>query len=181
MATSLFYDLGPLEEIAVNLFHGWGYNFYRLENQLRADDLVIRNQVCSLLGVARGHVDAAESAYRRAFLPPPSREKPRPDADAMAHAQTLERFSHAIGALEGQIRAQPAPENDRMTERYRQEAPTLQKLLDCDVRLAGRVELLRALLDHQDGAWMIEKAAEIQDGLRAIETSLRERQVALFV
>jgi hypothetical protein len=181
MAPSAFYDLDALEQIAVNLFHGWGYNFYRLENQLRADDLTLRNQVCSLLGQARAHVDAAESAYRRAFLPPPSREKPRPDPDAVARAQTLERFAHAIGALEGQIRAQPVPENDRMTERYRQEAPTLQKLLDCDVRLAGRAELLRALLDHKDGAWMVENVSEIKDGLKAIETSLRERQAALFV
>jgi hypothetical protein len=181
MSSSAFYDLDALEQIAVNLFHGWGYNFYRLENQLRADDLTVRNQVCSLLGRARSYVDAAESAYRRAFLPPPSREKPRPDSGAMTNAQTLERLSQAVGALEGQIRAQPAPENDRMTERYRQEAPTLQKLLDCDVRLAGRVELLRALLDHKDGVWMIEKVAEIQDGLKAIETSLRERQAALFV
>jgi hypothetical protein len=181
MSSSLFYDLDPLEEIAVNLFHGWGYNFYRLENQLRADDLVIRNQVCSLLGQAHGHVDAAESAYRRAFLPPPSREKPRPDADAMANAQALEKLSHAIGALEGQIRAQPVPENDRMMQRYRQEAATLQKLLECDARLTGQAELLRAMLDGKDGAWMIEKSAEILEGLKAIEASLRNRQAALFV
>ena len=60
----------------------------------------------------------------------------------MANAQTLERLAQAIGALEGQIRAQPVPENDRMTERYRQEAPTLQKLLDCDMRLAGQAEIV---------------------------------------
>jgi hypothetical protein len=35
----------------------------------------------------------------------------------------LERL---IGAPEGQIRAQPVPENDRMTQRYRNEAATLQ-------------------------------------------------------
>ncbi len=181
MPSSAFYDLDAIEQIAVNLFYGWGYNFYRLENQLRADDLTVRNQVCSLLGQARASVDTAESAYRRAFIPPPSREKPRPDADAMANAQTLEKFSHAIGALEGQIRTQPVPENDRMTQRYREEAPTLQKLLECDMRLTGHAETLRAMLDRKDGAWMIEKSAEIQDGLTAIETSLRERQAALTV
>ena len=181
MTNSLFYDLDPLEQVAVNLFYGWGYNFYRLENQLRADDLTIRNQVCSLLSQARGHVEAAESAYRRAFLPPPSREKPRPDATAMANAQTLERLSHAIGALEGQIRAQPAPENDRMTQRYRQEAATLQQLLQCDMRLTGQAELLRTMLEQKDGAWMIERSSEIQEGLKAIEASLRNRQAALFV
>ena len=37
-----FYDTDALTEIAINLFHGWGYNFYRVENQLRADDQLIR-------------------------------------------------------------------------------------------------------------------------------------------
>jgi hypothetical protein len=179
MPNALFYDLGPLEQIAVNLFHGWGYNFYRLENQLRADDLMVRAKVGGLLGHARATVDSAESAYRRAFLPPPSREKPRQDPGAMANAQTLERLSHAIGALEGQIRAQPVPENDRMNQRYRQEAPTLQKLLESDIRLTGQAETLRALLDRKDGAWLVENAAVIQDGLQAIETTLRDRQAAL--
>jgi hypothetical protein len=181
MTAPLFYDLDEIEQIAVNLFHGWGYNFYRLENQLRADDLTVRNQVCALLGKARASVDAAESAYRRVFLPPPSRERPRPDPGAIANAQALERLSHDVGALEGQIRALPVPENDRMTERYRQEAPTLRRLLDCDIRLTGQAELLRAMLDHKDGAWMVENAPQIVDGLRAIEASVRERQAALFV
>jgi len=40
-----FYNLDAVEQIGVNLFYGWGYNFYRLENQLRADDLTIRAKV----------------------------------------------------------------------------------------------------------------------------------------
>ena len=126
MADFDFDDLDALERIAVNLFYGWGYNSYRLENQLRADDLTVRAKVGWLLGQARAEVETAESAYRRLHLPPPTRQKPRPDADAVAGAQTLERLSQAIGALEGQIRAQPVPETDRMTQRYRHEAPTLQ-------------------------------------------------------
>ena len=129
MSGADFYDLDELEKIAVNLFYGWGYNFYRLENQLRADDLTVRAKVGWLLGLARASVETAESAYRRERLPAPTREKPRPDADAVAGASTLERLSKEIGALEGQIRAQPVPENDRMTQRYRQEAATLQHLL----------------------------------------------------
>lgn len=176
-----FYNLEAVEQIGVNLFYGWGYNFYRLENQLRADDLTIRAKVGWLLGLARGAVEAAESDYRRLNLPPPTRQKPRPDAAVTAGAQSLERLSRAIGALEGQIRAQPAPEADRMTQRYRDEAPTLQRLLDCDARVAGQAEMLRTMLDHRDGAWMIEHVSEINDGLKAIETSLRDRQAALLV
>ena len=57
MSDSDFYDVDELEKIAVNLFHGWGYNFYRLENQLRADDLTVRAKVGWLLGLARASVD----------------------------------------------------------------------------------------------------------------------------
>jgi hypothetical protein len=181
MAGFDFDDLDALEKIAVNLFYGWGYNSYRLENQLRTDDLTVRAKVGWLLGHARAHVDAAESAYRRVRLPPPTREKPRPDADAIAGAQTLERLSREIGALEGQIRAQPVPETDRMTQRYRHEASTLQQLLECDMALVGRAELLRQMLDDKDGDWLVEKADSIRAGVRAIETSLRDRQAALLV
>ena len=180
MAASLFYDLEPLEQVAVTLFHGWGYNFYRLENQLRADDLVLRSRVGGLLGEARAAVETAESAWRRARLPPPSREKPRPDPAAVEGAQTLERLSQAIGALEGRIRAQPVPENDRMTERWRAEAATLRALIDCDLRLAGRVDLLRAMVVGKDAAALIGEGAAIAEGLGAIEASLREREAALF-
>jgi hypothetical protein len=176
-----FYVVDELEKIAVNLFYGWGYNFYRLENQLRADDLTVRAKVGWLLGLARASVDAAESAYRRERLPAPTREKPRPDADAVAGAQTLERLSKEIGALEGQIRAQPAPENDRMTQRYRHDAATLEHLLKCDRELAGRSDILRAMLDQKDGAWLIEKSGDIHAGLRRIEAALRDRQMALVV
>jgi hypothetical protein len=181
MADFDFDDLDALERIAVNLFYGWGYNSYRLENQLRADDLTVRAKVGWLLGQARAEVETAESAYRRLHLPPPTRQKPRPDADAVAGAQTLERLSQAIGALEGQIRAQPVPETDRMTQRYRHEASTLQSLLECDMALAGWAELLRQMLDKQDGAWMVDKAATIREGLKAIEASLRSRQATLMV
>ncbi len=176
-----FYDVDELEKIAVNLFHGWGYNFYRLENQLRADDLTVRAKVSWLLGLARASVETAESAYRRERLRAPTREKPLPDPDAIAGAQMLERLSQEIGALEGRIRAQPVPENDRMTQRYRHEAATLQHLLSSDMGVAGRAEMLRAMLEQKDGAWMIEKSVEIQAGVRSIEAALRDRQMALVV
>ena len=180
MADFYFDDLDALEKIAVNLFYGWGYNFYRLENQLRADDLTVRSKVGWLLGQARANVETAESAYRRANLPTPTREKPRPDPAAIAGAQTLEKLSQAIGALEGQIRAQPVPEADRMTQRYRDEASTLRNLLESDMALVGRAELLRQMLDGKAGAWMADNAAAIQEGLKAIETSVRSRQAALM-
>ena len=118
VASDGFYDAGLLRQIATNLFYGWGYNFYRAENQLRADDQLVRSQAAGLLSQAMAAVDAAESAYRREHLPPPSRSKPFPDAEAVAAAQGLERLARAIGALSAAIQHQAAPENDRMTQRY---------------------------------------------------------------
>jgi hypothetical protein len=177
---SAFYEAGPLEQVAINLFHGWGYNFYRQENQLRADDLLVRSKVGLLLGWARQSVETAEAAYRREFLPPPSREKPRPDADAVAGAQTLERLSREIGLLQSRIGAQPVPENDRMTQRHRQEAATLQQLISSDQKLVGQADLLRSMLDQKDGPWMIENLPALQEGLRAIGETLQARQLILF-
>jgi hypothetical protein len=180
MASSDFYDAGPIRQIAINLFNGWGYNFYRNENQLRTDDLLVRSKVSWLLGLARASVESAESAYRREYLPPPSRAKPLPDANAVAGAQSLERLSRSIGALEGEVRAQPVPENDRMTQRCRQEAATLKQLLDCDQRLVGQSEMLRSLVDQKNGGWLIENAAAVGDGVKAVVSTLRERQAALL-
>jgi len=175
-----FYDLDALSKVAVNLFYGWGYNFYRVENQLRADDLLVRAKIGWLLGRAQGSVTAAESAYRREFLPPPSRAKPRPDPEAVAGAQAIERIGQAITAMEGQVRAQPVPENDRMTQLYRREAETLARLFVTDQKLTGQAELLREMLDGKDGRWIIGNVTVIGEGLKAMSETLAERQALLM-
>jgi hypothetical protein len=180
MSGSAFYNMGDLEKIAINLFYGWGYNFYRQENQLRADDHLVRSKMGVLLGSARKSVETAERDYRREFLPPPTRENPRPDPTAVANAQGIERLSRAIGGVAGLISSQPVPENDRMTQRYRQEAETLQQLIVSDQKLVGQAELLRSMVDAKKGAWLLENMAALQDGVSAIAETLRTRQLLLF-
>ena len=68
-----------------------------------------------------------------------------------------------------------------MTQRYRQEAATLQRLIACDMALAGRAEMLRSMLEGKDGPWMIERAKDIGAGLNSIDAALRDREAALFV
>jgi hypothetical protein len=181
MAGSSFYDAGPLKQIAINLFYGWGYNFYRTENQLRADDLMIRGKVAWILGTARQSVANAEADYRREFIPAPSRAHPYPPADAVKTAQALERFAKEIGALEALIHAQPAPENDFILRRLRDEAPTLGALLDHDCQLIGQAELLRTMLEGHDGVWIAENLARLREGVQAITDTLRARQGVLMI
>lgn len=180
MAGEGFYDAGVLRQLATNLFYGCGYNFYRVENQLRADDQLVRSKAASLLGEAMASVGAAESAYRREFLPPPTRAKPFPDAAAISDAQKLEELARSIGAVEAAIHSLPVPGNDRMTQRYREEAPMLEKLLQQDERLVGQCELMRSTVENSDPAIILRKISELKNGLEAIRETLRNRESLLL-
>lgn len=180
MSNSVFYDIDPLRQVANNLFYGWGYNFYRVENQWRADDQLVRSKAAWLLGIAMAGVIEAETGYRREFLPAPSRKKPFPDPAAIAAAQRLERLAREIGALEASIQQQPVPENDRMTQRYREEAPTLKALIHQDEQLVGQCDLLRSMLNQQTGVSILERLPDLESGLEAIRATLRNREAVLL-
>ena len=175
-----FYDEGVLRQTAINLFYGWGYNFYKVENQLRADDQLVRSKAAWLLGMARSSVERAESEYRRARFGTPSREKPFPDASVTAASQQLERLAADVGTLGGRLQSQPVPENDRMTQRYRREARTITELIGCDEHLVGQCSLLHAMLDTRSGEWMLEHLDELGEGLTAIRETLRRREAVLL-
>ncbi len=175
-----FYDADALRQIATNLFYGWGYNFYKLENQLRADDQLVRAKAGWILSNAAASVSAAESEYRREFLPPPSRAKPFPDAVAISAAQQLERLAKDISAVANRLAELPVPENDRMTQRFREEGPTLEALIAVDEQLVGQCELLRSTLEKRNGGWIVEKISEIRGGLEVINATLMKRQALLL-
>jgi hypothetical protein len=171
-----FHDTPLLRQIADNLYHGWGYNFYRAENQLRADNLLIRQKVSWLLGCARETVEAALASFRRVHLPPPTRARPRPDPDAIARAAIIQDLAAAIGRLEGAVRALPVPENDRMTERFRKERETLARLCEFDAILVGRAGLLREDLAGKDSAWVLDHAGELRAAIAVMQEGVQARQ-----
>jgi predicted regulator of Ras-like GTPase activity (Roadblock/LC7/MglB family) len=175
-----FYEAGPLAKVGINLFYGYGYNFYRQENQLRADDQRVRQMACSLLGRARAGLDQAESRYRRENIAPPSRANPFPDPAVVANAQALERLGREVGGLEGLIRHQPVPENDRMTQRYRLEAATLAALAEKDAVLVGQAELLRSMVEGAAADSILASKGEIETGIAAIKATLHDRQMFLL-
>jgi len=98
----------------------------------------------------------------------------------VANAQALERLGREVGALEGLIRHQPAPENDRMAQRYRLEAGTLAALAEKDAVLVGQAELLRSLLEGAAADAILTGRREIEEGIGAIAATLRERQTFLL-
>lgn len=180
MAGEYFYAADELEQIAINLFYGWGYNFYKVENQLRADDQMVRSKASWLLGGAATAVSAAESDYRREFLPAPTRAKPYPDAAAIASAQKLERLHREITGIEQFIHQLPAPENDRMTQRYRLEAQTLVNLIHFDSLLVGQCELMRKSVTGVDAQAILKALPDLTAGIAAIRATLHDREAVLM-
>lgn len=172
-----FYDADALGRVGINLFHGYGYNFYREENQLRADDQKVRTLVCELLARAQKAVTAAEGVFRRERIPAPTRAAPFPPPDVMADARRLEALCKAIGGGEGQGRHAPVPENDRMTQRYREEGATLAALVEKDTLLVGQAETLRAMVEGRKPDEILAIAAEVEEGVAAIAQTLAERRI----
>ena len=172
-----FYDVDALGEVAINLFHGYGYNFYREENQLRADDQKVRTLVCELLARAQKAASAAEGTFRRERIPTPTRDNPFPPAEIMADARRLEALGKAIGGIEGQVRHAPVPENDRMTQRYRNERDTLLELVEKDKLLVGQAETLRAAIDGKTPDEILASRSTIEEGVAAIAQTLTDRRI----
>jgi hypothetical protein len=180
VAGERFYAADKLTQVAINLFYGWGYNFYKVENQLRADDQMVRSKASWLLGEAATAVCQAETEYRRDLLPLPTRAKPFPDAEAVASAQKLERLHREIVALEQFIQQLPVPANDRMTQRYRLEAPTLTKLISFDSLLVGQCELMRKSVASVDPQTILQSLPDLEAGITAIRATLRDREAMLL-
>jgi len=180
VAGERFYAADELSQVAINLFYGWGYNFYKVENQLRADDQMVRSKASWLLGEAAKAVCLAESDYRRELLPPPARAKPFPDAEAVASAQKLERLHREIVSLEQFIQQLPVPANDRMTQRYRLEAPTLTKLISFDSVLVGQCDLMRKSVTGVDPRTILKSLPDLEAGIAAIRLTLHDREAMLM-
>ena len=174
-------DAGIAKQVLSNLFYGWGYNFYRYENQLRADDLLIRSRLSDWLGESRAHVAALEAEYRRTYLPPPTREHPFPDSAAISHAQTLQRIGRDIESIETLIRTASVPEMDRIHQRHRKEGETLEELVAADSALALQVKNLRdTIVAINDAEATIDQVPALLKG-NQVESSWRQRNQILSV
>ena len=174
------YDVNNLEAAVINLFYGWGYNFYRTENQLRTDDLLIRSKVGELLAEARADIVTAGLAYRHEHLPPPTRENPFPSAEAVRTAQAIDAAAAELAAIAGQLHGAPAPGNDRMWERHRNEADTLARLSQIDKEMVRTAYALRSRTQGGD-TWILANLADIHSAVTDLRAMLRKRGDVLTI
>lgn len=167
-------------QVALNLFRGYGYTFYRAENDLRADDQRIRRMVSDLLQQARKALSEAEGRYRREVIPPPSRANPFPPAEMVANARRLEALAQGVSALDAQVAHLPVPTNDFMTARYRNEAETLNRLAEKDVELVADAHALAGAVPGDDPLAVIDAASAITTAIARVKDRLAERQALLL-
>jgi hypothetical protein len=166
----------------VMLLNGYGYNWYRKENQLRADDLLVREHAGHFILEAAKKLQEQEADYARKFLPTPTRENPFPPDDKLATHALIRSTRQNLLALEARIRSLSAPPTDRIWQRHRSEVDVLASLTSMDVQLVGlskEIDTEAARLDLE--AWSHpERLEPLGDNVRKIERLIAERQELLL-
>ena len=150
----------PVYRTWVMLLNGYGYNWYRLDNQLRADDLLIRARASEQLGAAVSRLRAIEAAFRRRYLPPPSREHPYPDPEHLAAARQIRAITDRIFDIDTRLRGAAVPPDDKIWQRHRDELDTLWRLSECDVVLVGAAKELAGIVAEQPLDTAVDADAE---------------------
>jgi hypothetical protein len=172
-----------LHRIGVMLLNGYGYNWYRLDNQMRADDLLVRSRASEHLESAAARLRDLEGRYRRKYLPPPTREHPDPDPQHLAAARQFRAVAERILEIDTRLRGAAVPSDDKIWVRQRGELETLQRLGECDVVLvAGAKELAGLVADLPVDAGLDPSLEEqIDQHLGQLTATLKHRGEILAV
>jgi hypothetical protein len=167
----------PVYRTWVMLLNGYGYNWYKLDNQLRADDLLIRARASEHLGVAVSRLRRMEAAYRRKYLPPPSRAHPDPDAERLAAARRMRATTDRILDIDTRLRGAAVPPDDKIWQRHRDELDSLWRLSECDVVLVGAAKELAGIIGELplDATVDAEAEARIDRQLGYLAAALNQR------
>jgi hypothetical protein len=153
---------GPARWLLSNLFYGCGYNFYRCEGELRADDLLIRGKLAHLLQECREHLRRLEAAFRREHRAPPGRDYAFLHPASVATAQTLLAAQRDLQGMEAAVHTAPLPQLARIRRRQREERGTLEKLVMLDGEmLLALVTLRDAVARLDDGAAAAAKVGSL--------------------
>jgi len=156
---------------------GYGYNLYNNANRARADDLLVRQHASGLLGEAADLLGRMASDYTAHRLPPSTRDHPFPTAADMAPLNDLQKLRTEVSTLSSRIRGLSVPTQDRVWERFRNEATTLHYLLSSDYQLISSADsVLAAVRGVTAMTWNEESYGRIRAEMDALEAAARERE-----
>jgi hypothetical protein len=167
----------------VMLLNGWGFNWYKLENQLRADDLLIRSRASEHLAAAAAQLRTLEGAFRHKYLPPPSRQHPFPDPARLEQLQRIQAFQSRLAELDTSLRGAAVPGNDQIWARHRNEADTLSRLAHLDTVLVGSaMELAQGVVRYDiDTITGPDAVGGIESHFAILKTALDRRSALLQI
>lgn len=110
------------------------------ETNLRAGCKVVQDKVIGYLLQFKNTMKELEANYRKEFLPPPSREKPFADKDALSFVKILTDFKVKLEQKEVVVRNSINPNDDNIARKYRENKSTLLALALLDEQLLGYVQ-----------------------------------------
>lgn len=180
-ATTAEWEADPLWRVWIMLINGYGYNWYKAENLLRADDVLIRSRASEHLEAAAARLRQIENDYRRKFIPPPTRAQPDPDPARLAEVRRLRAVADRVLAVDTVLRGAAVPPDDKIWLRNHAEIDRLQALSQCDVVLVGatkEVDNLVAALPPDDPL-AGDAETQIDSRLAGLRTALARRSDVL--
>ena len=172
-----------LYRIGVMLLNGYGYNWYRLDNQMRADDLLVRSRASEHLESVAARLRELDGRYRRKYLTPPTREHPDADPEHLTAAQHFRAVAQRILEIDTRLRGAAVPPDDKIWLRQRGELETLQRLGKCDVLLVADAKELASRVGDLPADAGIDPASEqqINQQLGRLAEALTRRDEILAV
>ena len=166
------------------LMLGWGFNFYRVENQLRADDLLVRQKACTPLNHAAEKLGTLATEFQTRLMPAPSREQPYPPAELTRILTRLASLRSDISCAAAYIQGLPAPVQDRIWRRFRDERGLMEQLLNADLQM---LQLSAGIESSVDGIVLSELKArpdsleDVAAALDKLHRTCRDRQALLEI
>lgn len=177
---------GPSDDPVVQqlqlLLTGYGYNFYNIKNQVRADDLLVRERASYHLAQSADMLTNLRGAYQRRYIPPLTRANPDPPQEALAQVREMEDIQQAISNVESHIRGMSVPTQDRIWWRFRQEQPLLIQLLHFDLALVHTSEqVYQYITPLTPETWNYQANAQLRQLIQQVTQITRDRERFLLL
>lgn len=164
------------------LLTAYGYNFYNVTNNARADDLLVRERASYFLSQAADMLTTLRTSYQRRFIPPLTRANPYPPQEALAQVREMENVYQELTNIDTYIRGMSVPTQDRIWWRIRQEQTLLNQLLRFDLNLvhvSEQVYQYTAQLNPEQ--WNNQGSGQLRELIRQLTQLAREREQFLLL
>lgn len=149
-------------------------NPYASADTMRALDQIIRNGLADQVARAAGAWRAIYQQQSR-IVGTPTRDKPFASAEMMAVMREFKQRADALSSLGSRVHALPAPSNDRVFHRIRDNDQLLELLIAMDYQLVGIAEAIEQLAAALTLANAKELGVQFSLKVAELENLVRER------